>query len=195
MNMEAIQLHYEPFQVNDDEFYAFCRQNADLKLERSADGTILIMSNTGGETGDRNSELNFQLRGWNKQHRLGTVFDSSTAFRLPSSAVRSADAAFVAADRWNALTAEQKKKFPSLCPDFVVELMSESDAVKDARAKLQTDWMDNGCRLAWLIDPKTETTYIYRADGSIQINRSFDQPLSGENVLPGFTLNLSELRL
>ncbi len=93
-----------------------------------------------------------------------------------------------------ALTTEQKKKFPLLCPDFVVELMSETDVLSEAQTKVQTDWMANGCRLAWLIDPKTETTYIYRADGSIQINRTFDQPLSGEDVLPNFTLTLSELR-
>lgn len=111
------------------------------------------MPNTGGETGDRNSELNFQLRLWNKQHQLGKVFDSSTAFRLPSTAVRSADSAFVVLDRWNALTSEQRKKFPPLCPDFVIELIRdagrlESDTVNEARAKVQTDWMANGCRLA-----------------------------------------------
>ena len=192
--MEAIELHYKPFHFNDDEFHAFCQQNGDLKLERSADGTILIMPNTGGETGDRNSELNFQLRLWNKQHQLGKVFDSSTAFRLPSTAVRSADSAFVILDRWNALTSEQRKKFPPLCPDFVIELMSESDTVNESRAKVQTDWMANGCQLAWLIDPKTETTYVYRIDGSIQIHRSFEQPLSGEDVLPGFALDLLALR-
>lgn len=192
--MEAIELRYKPFQFNDDEFYAFCQQNGELKLERDADGIILIMPNTGGKTGDRNSELNFQLRLWNKQHNLGKVFDSSTAFRLPSSAVRSADAAFILDDRWNALTDDQQEKFPPLCPDFVIELMSKTDTLKESQVKMQTDWMANGCRLAWLIDPKTETIYIYRADGSIQINRSFDQPLLGEDILPDFALDLSELR-
>jgi Uma2 family endonuclease len=191
--MEAIELHYKPFRFNDDEFYDFCQQNENLKLERLADGTIIIMPNTGGETGIRNAELTFQLTLWNKQHKRGKVFDSSTAFRLPSGAVRSGDSAFVQLDRWDALSPEERKKFPPLCPDFIIELMSESDSLKDAQAKMQDDWMANGCRLAWLIDPKTETVYIYRADGSIQINRSFAQPLSGEDVLPDFTLNLSEL--
>lgn len=191
--MEAIVLHYKPFRFNDDEFYEFCQQNSDLKLERQADGTIIIMPNTGGETGDRNSELNFQVRLWNKQYQLGKVFDSSTAFRLPSSAVRSGDVSFVTIERWNALTAVERKKFPPLCPDFVIELMSESDVLRDAQAKIQTDWIANGCQLAWLIDPKTETAYIYRADGSIQINRTFAQPLSGEDVLPGFALDLRVL--
>ena len=92
--MESLELHYSRFRFNDDEFYEFCQQNGDLKLERNANGTILIMPNTGGKTGDRNSEVNFQLRLWNKQHKMGTLFDSSTAFKLPSTAVRSADGAF-----------------------------------------------------------------------------------------------------
>jgi Uma2 family endonuclease len=134
------------------------------------------------------------LRLWNKQYQVGKVFDSSTAFRLPSSAVRSAEAAFVTLDRWDALTSDQRKKFPPLCPDFIIELMSESDILKDAQVKMQTDWIENGCLLAWLIDPKTETTYIYRADGSIHIIRTFTSTLSGEDVLPGFSLDLNELR-
>ncbi len=192
--MEAIALHYKPFRFNDDEFYEFCQQNSDLKLERQADGTIIIMPNTGGNTGRRNSKLNFQFQRWNMEHNLGEIFDSSTAFRLPSSAVRSGDVSFVAIDRWESLTAEEQDKFPPLCPDFIVELMSPSDTLRDAQAKIQIDWIANGCRLAWLIDPKTETAYIYRADGSIQINRTFAQPLFGEDVLPGFELDLRVLQ-
>lgn len=191
--MDALELRYSRFRLNDEEFYDFCQQNSNLKLERDANGTILIMPNTGGETGDRNSELNFQLRLWNKQHKIGKVFDSSTAFKLPSTAVRSPDASFVTQERWDALSPDQRKKFPPLCPDFVIELLSESDTLTGAKEKMQNDWMANGCRLGWLIDPFNETTYIYRADGSIQINRSFDQPLSGEDVLPDFKFDLTEL--
>ena len=192
--MEALELRYNTLQFDNDEFFNFCQQNDALKFERTADGIIIIMPNTGGETGDRNSELNYQLRHWNKAAKLGRVFDSSTAFRLPSSAVRSADSAFLTTARWEALSPQERKKFPPICPDFVIELMSESDTVTESRAKILTDWMGNGCRLAWLIDPKTETAYIYRADGSIQINHSFQEPLSGEDVLPGFSLDMSALR-
>jgi Uma2 family endonuclease len=191
--MDAITLHYKPFRFNDDEFYDFCQQNTDLKLERLANGTIIVMPNTGGKTGIQNGELNFQAQVWNKQHKLGKVFDSSTAFRLPSGAVRSADVSFVGLDRWNALTDAEQEKFPPLCPDFVIELMSKSDTLRDAKAKMLDDWMENGCRLGWLIDPKTETIYIYRANGSIQINEGFGQRLLGEDVLPGFELDLTEL--
>ena len=191
--MESLELHYSRFQFNDDEFYAFCQENSTLKLERDANGTILIMPHTGGKTGDRNSEVNFQLRLWNKQQKPGRVFDSSTAFKLPSTAVRSADSAFVARERWERLSEQQQEQFPPLCPDFIIELMSRSDSLKDAKAKMQNDWMDNGCQLGWLIDPFNQTVYIYRADGSIQINRDFNQPLSGEDVLPGLQFDLSEL--
>ncbi len=192
--MESLELHYSRFRFNDDEFYEFCQQNGDLKLERDANGTIMIVPNTGGKTGDRNSEINFQLRLWNKQHKVGTLFDSSTAFKLPSSAVRSADAAFVSREHWESLTEQEQEKFPPLAPDFVIELMSKSDSLKDSKEKMLIDWMANGCRLSWLIDPFNQTVHIYRADGSIQIVRGFEQPLSGEDVLPGLMFDLGELR-
>lgn len=192
--METLELHYTPLQFNDDEFFAFCQQNDNLKFERTADGTIIVMPNTGGKTGIINAAITSELYVWNKAAKPGRVFDSSTAFRLPSSAVRSADSAFVTNARWDALTPDQRRKFPPICPDFVIELMSESDTVTESRAKMITDWMGNGCQLAWLIDPKTQTTYVYRADGSIQINHSFLEPLSGEGILPGFELDLSQLR-
>ena len=109
--------------------------------------------------------------------------------------VRSADAAFVTNERWQALTGEQRKKFPPLAPDFIIELRSSSDTVTSLRQKIQDDWMAAGCRLAWLIDPDTETVYVYRADGSVQILKSFDEELTGEDVLPGLTFVLSDLRL
>ena len=142
--METLELYYSRFRLNDDEFYEFCQQNSNLKLEREANGTIVIVPYSGGKTGSRNVEINFQLCFWNKQHKLGTLFDSSTAFRLPSTAVRSADAAFVLDERWKALTDEQQEKFPPLCPDFVIELMrnaarSKSDSLNDAKEKMLID--------------------------------------------------------
>ncbi|MBC8153731.1 MAG: Uma2 family endonuclease [Bacteroidetes bacterium] len=179
--------------MTDDEFYFFCQENGALKFERDTTGIIKIRTQTGGETGERTSELIIDLGNWNRQSKLGYVYDSSTGFRLPNGATRSPDAAWVLADRRNALTPEQRKKFPPLCPDFVVELMSESDALKDALDKMQ-EYMDNGCRLAWLINPKTEETRIYRPDGSVRVLTGFDNTLTGEDVLPGFAFELAVLR-
>lgn len=192
--MEALELRYNTLQFNDDEFFNFCQQNDNLRFERTANGTIIIKRCVGGEIGIQNAALNYLLTSWNKKNQIGKVFASSTAFRLPSSAIRLANSSFVSNKRWETLTSDERKKFPPICPDFVIELMSESDTVADSRAKMLTDWMGNGCQLAWLIDPKTETTYIYRADGSIQINHGFEELLSGESVLPGFALDLSELQ-
>ncbi|MGM9506697.1 Uma2 family endonuclease [Larkinella sp. GY13] len=179
--------------MTDDEFFYYCQENPDHKFERAADGTIIVTGQTGGETGKRNSELNADLAIWNRSTKLGFVFDSSTGFILPNSAVRSPDAAWVTAERWNALSSDERKKFPPLCPEFLVELMSESDVLRMAEDKMR-EYIDNGCRLAWLIDPKTETVRIYRFDGSVQVIQSFDNTLSGENILPDFTFNLSLLR-
>jgi Uma2 family endonuclease len=179
--------------MTDDEFFYYCQENPDHKFERAADGTIIVMGQTGGETGKRNSELNADLAIWNRSMKLGFVFDSSTGFILPNNAVRSPDAAWVIAERWNALSSDERKKFPPLCPDFLVELMSESDSRRMAEDKMR-EYIENGCRLAWLIDPKTETVRIYRFDGSVQVIQGFDNTLSGENALPDFTFTLSLLR-
>ncbi|OGX81891.1 hypothetical protein BEN49_14750 [Hymenobacter coccineus] len=179
--------------MTEDEFYVFCQRNAELKFERRADGTIEFLSMTGGTTGRRNSELLTDLTIWNRQGRTGEVFDSSTGFRLPNGAVRSPDVAWVRADRWGALAAAQQERFPPLCPDFVVELASPSDSLTDLAAKL-LEYIANGCHLAWLIDPKTETARVFRADGSVSVVKSFDETLSGEDVLPGFQFALAALR-
>jgi len=180
-------------QLSADEFFAFCQANPDLKLERRADGTIEFLTMTGGTTGRRNTELITDLNLWNRQSRAGEVFDSSTGFQLPNGAVRSPDAAWVSRARWEALTPAQQAKFPPLCPDFVVELASPSDSLTDLTAKLN-EYIANGCRLAWLIDPKNETARIFRADGSVSVVKSFAETLSGEDVLPGFSFALSLLR-
>ncbi|MFN4146888.1 MAG: Uma2 family endonuclease [Runella sp.] len=190
--MEKIELHQLRF--SDDEFYSFCRQNDTLKFEREANGTIIVMPNTGGKTGKRNLKITMRLGIWNEKTQLGEAFDSSTAFRLPSTAVRSPDAAWIVRERWESLTEKEKEQFPPLCPDFVVELMSATDDLQIAKNKMTNEWIANGCRLAWLINPQEETNYIYRSNGEIQIVKGFDKTLSGEDVLPGFTLELKELR-
>jgi len=179
--------------MSDEEFFYFCQENPETKFERDAQGNIKFMAQTGGQSGIRNSELTTDLTIWNRQAKLGYVFDSLTGFRLPNGATRGPDAAWVATDRWNALTPKERKQFPPLCPDFVVELLSESDTLKDTGEKMR-EYLDNGCRLGWMIDPRTEEVRIFRADGSISVLHGFDQTLNGEDVLPGFEFALGMLR-
>jgi Uma2 family endonuclease len=183
----------ENHRMTDDEFYEFCLLNDEIKFERDAFGKIIIMPNTGGITGIKNSELNADIVIWNRKSKLGKVFDSSTAFRLPSSAVRSPDAAWVSNERWNELTLEEQTKFPPLCPEFVIELMSNSDDLKYAVEKMHK-WIDNGCQLAWLIFPKGEEVRIFRANGTVDLIQGFDNILSGEKVLPNLEFDLTFLK-
>ena len=179
--------------LSDEEFYMFCQRNPDLRFEREPDGKLIIMPNTGGKTGKINFRLYSLFFPWLEENQTGEMFDSSTAFRLPDGSTRSPDVAWVRLDRWNALTEKQQEQFPPLCPDFVIELLPATDALKTAKAKMLDVWMHNGCRLAWLIDPKSQTTHVFRANGEIQIIEGFDKTLSVEDVLSGFTMPLSRL--
>ena len=195
---EQIGTENEPFtleladEMDDKAFYRFCRRNDHLRFERNPDGTILIMPNTGGKTGKKNSEINFELVLWNRQHKKGVVFDSSTAFKLPNFATRSPDASWISDNRWNKLTEDEQERFPPIAPDFVVELMSASDKIKKAQEKMH-EYIENGVQLAWLIQPSSQTVFIYRADGTISKVIDFDTKLSGENVLPEFEFSLKLL--
>jgi len=162
--------------------------NPELQLERTSTGELVIMPPTGGETGDRNDEISFQIRAWNKQTKLGKTFNSSTGFNLPNGATRSPDASWVRIDRWEALTSAEQEAFPPLCPDFVVELRSPTDNLKKLQAKMQ-EYIEQGAQLGWLIDPKTKQVEIYRLGQDKEV---LSQPttLSGEDVLPGFVLDL-----
>ncbi|OWY63443.1 hypothetical protein B7486_53090 [cyanobacterium TDX16] len=190
--MTAITLNLEPaIHLTDEQFYQLCQANRNVRFERTAEGELIVMPPTGGETGDCNSEMNFQLRTWNKQTRLGKVFDSSTGFKLPNGADRSPDAAWVRLERWEALTSEQRQKFPPLAPDFVIELRSATDELKPLQAKMQ-EYRDNGVRLGWLLDPQRQIVEIYRIETDVEVLRS-PTTLSGEDVLPGFVMDLSEI--
>jgi len=190
--MTVITLNLEPaIHLTDEQFYQLCQANRNVRFERTAEGELIVMPPTGGETGDRNSEMNFQLRAWNKQTRLGKVFDSSTGFKLPNGADRSPDAAWVRLERWEALTPEQRQKFPPLAPDFVIELRSATDELKPLQAKMQ-EYRDNGVRLGWLLDPQRRIVEIYRLGTDVEVIQS-PTTLSGEDVLPGFVMDLSEI--
>lgn len=179
--------------MTDDEFYFFCQENPDFKFERDINGNIISTALAGGDTGRRNTDLVIEVGIWNRTSRAGIVFDSSTGFKLPNGANRSPDVAFVAVDKWNALTPDERTKYPPLCPDFLVELMSETDYLREATDKMQ-ECIENGCRLAWLINPKMEEARIYSPDGSVRVVHGFDNTLSGEGVLPGFVFDLALLR-
>jgi Uma2 family endonuclease len=190
--------------LTDEQFYQLSTANEEWRLELSAKGELIIMPPTGGESGIRNSDLNLQVGLWNRQTRLGYVFDSSTIFRLPNGAKRSAcssaslspDVSWVSRERWEALSPEDKRKFPPLCPDFAIELRSETDSLPKLQSKM-LDYLANGLRLGWLIDPQTPLVEIYRLNQDVEIINFSDKQtpptLSGESVLPGFVLDLASL--
>ncbi|PSB32086.1 Uma2 family endonuclease [Chlorogloea sp. CCALA 695] len=188
----TVTLNLHPVvELTDDQFYELCLANRDLRLERTATGEIIIMPPAGGETGHRNIKLAFQLEAWSSQNNLGLAFDSSTGFKLPNGAERAPDASWIKCDRWNSLNAEQKRKFPPLCPDFVIELRSETDSIKTLKLKM-LEYIDNGAKLGWLIDPKTQKVEIYRSGKQVEIIQN-PATLFGEDILPGFVLNLGSV--
>ncbi|MEG4628745.1 Uma2 family endonuclease [Microcoleus sp. AR_TQ3_B6] len=190
--MTAITLNLDSIiKLTSEQFYQLCEENPDLKLERNANGELIVMAPTGGETGKRNVKVTTQLDLWNEQTELGEVFDSSTGFTLPNKADRSPDASWVEKSRWSALTPEQREKFIPLCPDFVIELVSPSDSLKKCQEKMQ-EYMENGCRLGWLINRKKREVEIYRPGQDVEVLQS-PLTLFGENVLPGFVLNLQKI--
>lgn len=185
--------------LTDEEFRQIAAANEEWRFESTKDGELVIMPPTGGNTGRRNSKLTTQLEIWNSASNLGEVFDSSTLFVLPNGARRSPDAAWIrrvseaapSEPRWDALTLEQQDKYPPICPDFVIELVSPSDRVEELRQKIQ-EYLNNGAILGWLIDPKTRRVEIYRTRQNKEI-LEFPVTLSGEDVLPGFVLNLQPI--
>jgi Uma2 family endonuclease len=191
--METLTLKVPPaVGLTDEQFYQLCVANREWRLELTAEGELIIMPPTGGESGISNAGLTAKLYNWNEQTQLGKVFDSSTEFRFPNGAKRSPDASWVRLERWEVLSPEDRKRFPPLCPDFVIELRSETDSLQELRAKMQ-EYRDNGARLGWLIDPKTPLVEIYRPSVEVEtISFSSETPptLSGKDVLPGFVLDL-----
>ncbi len=188
---ESLSIDLTTLKLTDEQFYQLCTANPYLSLELTAQGVLIVMSPVGGEIGGREADLITDLNIWNRQARLGKVFSSSTIFRLPLGSKRSPDAAWVELSRWNALSAENREKFPPLAPDFVIELRSRTDGLSDLQAKM-IEYRDNGVRLGFLINPQDQQVEIYRIGQEIETLQS-PAILSGENVLPGFTLDLSSI--
>ncbi|MDY7012011.1 MAG: Uma2 family endonuclease [Cyanobacteriota bacterium] len=186
--MTAVVLNLENVGLTDEQFEQLCWANKDRQFERTAKGELVIMPPVGGVSGNREADLITDLNLWNRQTGSGKVFSSSTIFRLPKEGDRSPDAAWVERRRWDALTEEERESFPPLCPDFVIELRSRTDALPPLHEKMQ-EYLDSGLRLGWLINPQQQQVEIYRRDRDVEIVQ-FPVCLSGETVLPGLVLDL-----
>ncbi|MEQ9550011.1 MAG: Uma2 family endonuclease [Coleofasciculus sp. G3-WIS-01] len=186
--MNTVTLNLDTIPLTDEQFYQLCQNNRELNFETTAQGELIIMAPVGGESGNRESELIADLVIWNRQTSLGYTFSSSTIFKLPNGAKRSPDAAWIRRERWEALTPEQRRKFPPIAPDFVIELRSATDDLQPLRDKMQ-EYMDAGVQLAWLINPQQQQVEIYRWGQPVEI-RNLPTELSGETLLPGFSLTL-----
>jgi Uma2 family endonuclease len=178
-------------QMTNEQFYEFCQANGDLRIERTANGEVIIMPPAFSDTGNRNFNIAAQLGYWTEQDGTGIGFDSSTGFTLPNGAMPSPDASWIELERWNALTDSQKASFAPICPSFVIELRSSSDRLIKLQEKMQ-EYIDNGASLGWLIDRQNRKVYIYRPNREVEI---LDNPeaVSGNPELPGFILRMSKI--
>jgi len=188
MTTQSVILNIKNVELSDDQFYQLCQINEDWKLEQTAKGELIIMPPVGAISGNRESEFNADVVIWNRQTKLGKVFSSSTVFTLPNGGKRSPDVAWIANERWDSLSIQEKEKFARICPDFVIELRSRTDSLSQLQEKMQ-EYLNSGLRLGWLIDPQNQQVEIYRQNQSVEIV-SLPTSLSGENVLPGFILEL-----
>jgi Uma2 family endonuclease len=183
-----LQVDLKHVYLSDEQFYQLCVHNPNLNIERSAAGVLIFMAPVGGDSGNREMSLGGELYVWNKQTGLGKVFSSSTIFKLPGGGDRSPDAAWVELSRWEALTSEQRQKFPPIAPDFVIELRSRIDSLAMLQEKMQ-EYMDSGVKLGWLFNPQDQQVEIYR-QGQAKEVQLLPTQLSGEAVLPGFRLQV-----
>lgn len=184
----AINLNGLVAKITDEEFLELCRNNADLRMEMTKEGDLIIMPPTGGITSGINFSLVVRLGVWAEKDGTGKGFESNALFVLPNGAKRMPDMSWVKLERWNKLTDEQKKSFPPICPDFVVELRSPSDSIKDLQDKME-EYIENGAQLGWLIDPVQKKVFVYRPNVAME---ELDKPtsISGEPLLKGFKLDL-----
>ncbi len=179
--------------MTDDKLFAFCTANKELRIERNENGQLIVMSPTGSFSGKLNFKITSQFGRWVEANEaLGYGFDSATGFTLPDNSMRSPDVSWIKKERWDNIPLEQQKKFAPVCPDFVIELRSESDALSELKSKMK-DWIKNGCQLAWLIDPLDKKAYIYQPDQPVEEVTGFDHRLKGGHLLPGFELDLTKL--
>jgi Uma2 family endonuclease len=190
-DLEALVISFGPLKdkLTDDEFFEFCRRNRDLRIEMTREGEMIIMMAVGSEGGHRNYLLTVRIGIWAEADGTGLGFDSSTGFRLPNGAKRSPDFSWIRRERWDAIPEKQRKKFASICPDFVVELRSETDDLKMVKEKME-EYAANGAKLGWLIDPLEKKVHVYRPGVRVKVlNRP--KSVSGEPLLKGLRLDLT----
>ena len=188
----TLRLNLRPvMELTDERLYVLCQANRELRFERTAQGELLLMAPTAGETGRRNAKLTQHLANWADSDGSGLVFDSSTGFVLPNGAMRSPDAAWLRRSRWEGLRPDQKQTFIPLCPDFVIELRSGTDSLQALQDKLQ-EYMQSGVLLGWLIDPPYQRVYVYRPGVPVECLEKVHS-ISGDPELPGFVLDLSQV--
>ena len=186
-----VELEVPQIGFNDEELYKFCMANAKLPIERDEKGRIIIMPPTGFETSYYNSDLLYEVSHWNRKNKLGRVTDSNGGYTLPDTSMRAPDVAWISNERIAETTPEDQKRFIHACPDFVIELLSESDTLWELQDKMEK-YRKNGVRLGWLIDKKKRKVHIYKPLQSVDI-QSFNKKLSGEDVLVGFELDLTQI--
>ena len=192
LELEPLVIRTRPYvEVTDEAFFEFCQANRDWRIERAANGDILIMAPTGGGSSYRNADLTSQLRAWAKRDGRGVVFDSSAGFQLPNRATLSPDASWVRRERLSSLRREEKEKFLPLCPDFVAEILSPSDRLPALQKKMQ-EYIDNGAQLGWLLDPQGRRVHVYRP-GAVVEQLEGAESVPGDPALPGFVLDLREI--
>lgn len=179
--------------MSDRAFEKFCLVNPNLRIEQDKNGNILIMPPVSYESGNQEMEAGADLVFWNRRTRLGKVFSPSTMFCLPDGAKRMPDAAWISREKDALLSKKERKTFARIVPDFVIEVRSPSDRTPVLKEKMRAVWIANGVRLAWLIDVETQKAWVFRADGSETEVPDFSQKLSGEDVLPGFEMDLQVL--
>jgi len=184
-------LNVQSVGLTDDQFLRLCSDNRDFRFERTAQGDLIIMPPPGSKTGQRNAEITYRLVSWTKQDGTGVCFANDAGFTLPNGAKRGPDGAWISRDRWNRVPEEQKEKLAPICPDFVIELRSPSDRLADVQEKMQ-EYIANGARLGWLLDPFDNCAVIYRPG---QPPERIENPaiISGDPVLPGFKFDFREI--
>ena len=189
--IETIDVRALTDSITDEQFEQLCAQNRDTKFEMTSQGKLIVMSSTGSESGRQNADLLTQIGTWNRQTKLGVVFDSSTGFTLPNNAKRSPDVSWIEISRWNELTKQQRRRFAPIAPDFVLELLSPNDRLEDVQFKMR-EYRECGVKLGWLIYPDEKRVEIYRLGKDVETLIA-PQSLFGENLMSGLVVELNEI--